>query len=90
MTISASSNDNIVDIISEKLNKQGWKNSDIRLDFVGFEAPAGTSFFINDQKDAIKVPSCGYFISPYNGERYMKIFNLKFVSGFNGDIYFII
>ena len=90
MTISASSNDNIVDLISEKLNKQGWKNSDIRLDFVGFEAPAGTSFFINDQKDAIKVPSCGYFISPFNGERYMKIFNLKFVSGFNGDIYFII
>lgn len=90
MTISASSDENIVDLISEKLNEQGWKNSGIKLHFVGFEAPVGTSFFINDQKDAIKVPSCGYFISPFNGERYMNIFNLKFVSGFNGDIYFII
>ena len=90
MNISSSSEENIVEIISKKLNEQGWKNSGIKLHFFGFEAPAGTAFYINDQKDAIKVPSCGYFISPFNGDRYMNIFNLKFLGGFNGDIYFIV
>lgn len=90
ITVSASNNDNIVDLISQRLNEQGWKNNNLKLHFVGFEAPAGTRFYLNNQKDAIKVPKGGKFITPYNGERYMNIFNLKFESDFNGDIYYII
>lgn len=90
ITVSATNKDNIVQLISKRLNEQGWKNSNLKLHFVGFEAPAGTEFYLNNQKDAMKVPSCGKFVSPYNGERYMNIFNLTFKNGFNGDIYFII
>lgn len=90
ITISASSEDNVVELINKRLNEQGWKSKNLKLHFVGFEAAAGTEFYLNDQKDTMKVPSCGQFISPYNGERYMNIFNLKFKDGFNGDIYYII
>lgn len=90
INISATKEDNVVDLISKKLNEQGWKNSNLKLHFVGFEAPAGTKFYLNNQKDPIKVPRSGNFISPYDGERYMNIFNLKFESGFTGDIYYII
>ena len=90
ITVSAGGNDNIVDLIRKRLNEQGLKNYKVNLDFVGFAAPKGTEFYLNNQKDTIKVPSCGYFITPYNGERYMKIFNLKFPNGFNGDIYYIV
>lgn len=90
MTVSASSKDNVVELISNKLKEQGLRHSSLKLHFVGFEAPVGTSFFINNQKEPMKVPSCGYYISPYDGERYMNIFNLKFTSDFMGDIYFII
>lgn len=44
ITVSASSEDNVVELINERLNEQGWKNKNLKLHFVGFEAPAGTEF----------------------------------------------
>ena len=47
---------------------------------------AGTEFKIN--KNPMKVPSNGYFISPYDGERYLNIYSLTFDNGCSGlDIY---
>lgn len=48
MNISATSEDNVVDLISDKLNEQGWKNHKLKLHFIGFEASSGTEFYLND------------------------------------------
>lgn len=90
MSILANPDENVVKIISDKLKEQGYRHSDLTLQFVGFEAAAGTAFYLNDQKDVMRVPTSGRFISPFNGERYMKIKNLTFPAGFVGDIYYII
>ena len=60
------------------------------LDFVGFEGAAGTKFTINKHKDKMAIPACGHFITPYDGDKYVKITSLVFDQAFTGDIYFII
>lgn len=85
----APANKNVVELIKQSLEKSGEQRNSLRLDWVGFEAPAGTEVFLNNHKESIKVPSCGRFITPYNGVNYMTITSLVFPIDFTGDIYYI-
>lgn len=85
-SVSAGADENIIPIIYKELQKEGYTSPKFQLHFVGFEAAAGTEFKIN--KNPMKVPSNGYFISPYDGERYLNIYSLTFDNGCSGlDIY---
>ena len=88
-TIIADADENVVELIANELKEEGYKFSKLKLSFVGFEAPAGTAFFLNNQEKPMKVPSSGKFVTPYNGEQGMAITSLKFATGFTGDIYYI-
>lgn len=81
--------ENIVSLIKESLKSQGI-TAHTPLKFIGFEATPGTMFKINKNKDAMAVPSVGKFISPFAGDRYMPIYHLEFLEGFQGNIYYII
>lgn len=80
---------NAVDLIKESLKKQGIRTS-TPLKFVGFEGPVGTVFYLNNHKEVTKIPNAGKFITPFDGERYMPIYRLEFLSSFSGDIYYIV
>ena len=83
--------ENVVELIAQHLREQGQvKTGKLILDFVGFEGAAGTTFTLNNQEDKMRIPSSGHFITPYDGEKYMKISSLVFDSAFDGDIYYII
>lgn len=82
---------NVVELISKHLREQNQvKVGKLVLDFIGFEGAAGTEFTLNNQEDKMKIPSSGHFITPYDGEKYMKISSLVFDIDFSGDIYYII
>lgn len=83
-------NKNVVSLIRESLKKDGI-NIGAPLRFVGFEATAGTQFYLNGTTDSDKmeVPSCGNFITPFDGERGANIHHLSFVNNFSGAIYYI-
>lgn len=66
VTISAGANENIVPLIYEELQKDKYSTPHFVLDFIGFEATAGTTFNING--NPLKVPSNGTFITPYGGD----------------------
>lgn len=89
-TVSAGADENVVDLIAKELKEEGYRFNKLKLSFIGFEAAAGTAFYLNNQEKPIKVPKSGSFITPYNGERYMQIHTLKFAAGFTGDIYYIV
>lgn len=78
MTLSAEANENLVPKIYKLLTESGnYTTPRFFLDFVGFEANAGTSFKIND--NPLKVPSTGKFITPYGGEsNHIVIHSLTF------------
>lgn len=83
--------ENIVELIEQRLREQGQvKTGKLILDFVGFEGAVGTEFTLNNQKDKMKIPNSGYFVTPYDGGKYMKISSLIFDNAFDGDIYYII
>lgn len=81
--------ENAIEKIRKSLEEAGEKRSALKLDWIGFEAEPGTEIYLNNHKDAIKVPSCGNFITPYNGQNYMSLTSLVFKNGFTGDIYYI-
>lgn len=84
-------NKNVVSLIKESLAKDGIKiNAPLR--FIGFEAAPSTQFYLNGQtgSDLMEVPSGGYFITPFDGERGANIHYLSFKNNFNGLIYYII
>lgn len=85
----AAANENVVELIRKSLEEAGEKRKSLSLDWVGFEAPAGTEMFLNNHQEPIRVPTCGKFITPYNGTNYMTITSLIFTSDFTGDIYYI-
>lgn len=83
--------ENVVELIEKHLREQGQvKVGKLVLNFVGFEGAAGTTFALNNQKDKMKIPNNGHFITPYDGGKYMKISSLIFDNAFDGDIYYII
>ena len=87
----APAGENVVEIIKKHLEEQHQIKVDkLVLDFVGFEGAAGTKFTINKHKDKMAIPTCGHFITPYDGDKYVKITSLVFDQTFTGDIYFII
>ena len=82
---------NVVKLIEEHLREQGQvKIGQLILDFVGFEGAAGTTFTLNNQRDKMVIPNCGHFITPHDGDKYMKIYSLVFDNTFTGNIYYII
>lgn len=86
----APAGEDVVELIREDLKSHGFKCANLKLDFIGFEAPAGTSFKLNDDTNSMVVPSNGKFITPYDGERYLTIRKFVFDQGFSGNIYYII
>lgn len=75
--VSAKPEDNVIDKIYEVIHKEdGYTNTRFQPHFVGFETDEGTSFKLNELKN--QVPSCGYFITPYDGENFMIINSLYF------------
>ena len=78
-TLTATAEDDIVKLIYEELKKEGYKNPDFKLRFIGFEAAAGTQIVINGSPN--KVPSTKYFITPYTGDEYMLIKTVKMPAG---------
>lgn len=90
-TGSIPANKNVVTLIKESLKKDGLTlNSPLR--FVGFEATAGTQFYLNGvtNSNLMEVPSCGKFITPFDGERGVPVYSLIFKNSFSGNIYYIL
>lgn len=87
--VTAAANEDIVPLIFTELKNDGEKHNEKLLDYIGFEAPAGTQFKINDNQ--IEVPTSGHFVTPYDGNRYLRIRQFSFNSGCNAqNIYYII
>ena len=88
VTVNAEAGENVLDKIYKILNEEdGYFNTRFSVDFIGFEAAAGTTFKLN--KIPNKVPSNGYFITPYDGSHYMAINSLTFDNNCNLDFYII-
>lgn len=87
---TAAANENCVPLIKESIKKYDNINVKGTLGFIGFEAPPGTEFYLNDSKEAIEVPSCGSFITPFDGQRGVKVWSLKFKTAYTGNIYYVI
>lgn len=90
ITLSAGANENLVPRIYELLAEDGnYTTQRFSLDFVGFEADAGTSFKING--NPLKVPSTGKFITPYSGENnHIIIRSLSFDSAISNMDFWVI
>lgn len=89
VTVSAEPNEEILKKIYKILNQEdGYFNTRFQLRFIGFEAERGTEFKINKVKN--KVPSTGYFITPYDGAGYMVINSLTFDDGCSNQSFYII
>ena len=79
---------NVIDLIKQELRTKGIiTHTPFR--FIGFEATAGTSFSLNNPDNKLEVPSCGSFITPFNGERGSYIYSLIFDVPFSGNIYYV-
>lgn len=87
--ITAEANENIIDKIYEILKKEGYKNPNFKVHFIGFEAKKGTEFLFN--RNQMKIPSSGYFISPYEGESsYINVNELFMINGCNNQDFYCI
>lgn len=86
---TASANENCVPLIKESMKTDGIKTNS-PLKFIAFEAASGTKFYLNDSKEAMEVPSTGKFITPFDGDKGMNIWSLKFKNRFSGNIYYIV
>lgn len=74
--IEAKANENIIPKLFEKLTGNIPAKNKQRIFFLGFEAAEGTQLKINGMPN--RVPSNGYFITPYNGERFISIQSVSF------------
>lgn len=87
---NVSANEEVVSLIKESIKQIDNIKSDAPFRFIGFQGDAGTEFYLNNSNVAMEIPDCGYFITPFDGERYMPIYSLKFDQAFDGNIYYII
>lgn len=78
ITLSADANEDLVPKIYKILNEEHRIEAPkFTLDFVAFEAAAGTSFKINSSP--LEVPSTGKFYSPYlDSKNFLEIRSLTF------------
>lgn len=83
-----SAGENVVTLIKESMKKAGL-TLHTPLQFIGFESAPGTTFYLNDKNNKLEVPQCGYFITPFDGQRGTHIYYLSFDNSFNGAIYYI-
>lgn len=89
VTVTATKDENIIEKIHKILKERdGLYNTRFSVRFIGFEAEAGTEFILNKSEN--KVPSSGYFITPYNGQTYMTINSLYFKEGCQLQNFYII
>lgn len=89
VTVTASKDEDIIKKIYNILKeREGIFNTQFTVRFLGFEAAEGTEFILN--KSLNSVPSCGYFITPYDGEHYLIIRSLYFKNGCNDQKFWII
>lgn len=88
VTISADANQNIVPLIYNILKEEGYRTAHFTLDFIGFEATAGTSFKING--NPLKVPSTNKFYTPYGDDSFLSIYSVTFDNAINGVDFWVI
>ena len=90
VTVSGNANENLIPKIREVLETDNvFTKPDFDIDFIGFEAEAGTTFKINH--NPLKVPSSGIFYSPYrNKDEHMTIRSLTFDSAVTNMSFWII
>ena len=81
--------DNAIDVIVRKAHSYGAPVCS-PFKFIGFEGEGGTEFYLNNSREAMKIPNCGYFITPFEGQKNTEIWSLKFKEDFTGNIYYII
>lgn len=87
--VTAAANQDIIPLIFAELENEGEKHSEYQLDYIGFEATAGTTFKIND--NSMEVPSNGHFVTPYEGDRYLRIRQFSFNAGCTAqNVFYII
>lgn len=89
-TANVGANEEVVSLIKESLKQTDNITSVTPFRFIGFEGDTGTQFYLNGSTNPMEIPSCGYFITPFDGERCMPIYSLKFAQSFTGSIYYIL
>lgn len=89
ITISAPTETNIVPLIYEELKKTGYRTPRFVLDFIGFQADAGTIVQING--NPVKVPPNGTLYTPYfSGSDFLQIRSVVFPTALtNKDLWII-
>ena len=90
ITLSADANEDLVPKIYKILNEEHRIQSPrFILDFVAFEAAAGTTFKINSSP--LEVPSTGKFFSPYlDSQNFLEIHSLTFDESISDMKFYII
>lgn len=90
ITLSAEANEDLIPKIYKILNSERRiQTSNFVIDFVAFEAEAGTTFKINSSP--LEVPSTGKFFSPYlDSSNFLKIFSLTFDKSISNMKFYII
>lgn len=83
VTVTAQPGEEIMEKIYQILNREdGYYNTNFQIHFLGFEMKdtdnLGENFYFLLNKMKNKIPSTGYFITPYNGEYYMNIKSIIF------------
>ncbi len=86
----ATANENVIPLIKESILQSDGIKTHTPFRFIGFYGDVGTEFYLNNSNDPMEIPNCGYFITPFDGERYMPIYSLVFTEDFDGNIYYII
>lgn len=89
-TVTVAAGKNMIDEIIKDLKEDGYHFASISFPFIGFEAPAGTKFYLNDQKKPMIVPSCGNFTTPFFGNYCCQISKIVFEKAFTGNVYYVI
>lgn len=88
VSVTAGADENVVPLVFEEFSGHTPIASKCKLQFVGFEAESGTAIRLNGMPN--KVPSTGYFITPYDSVNHMTITQLSFDEGCSDlNIWFI-
>lgn len=84
--VTASGTTNLVDVFKAREKN---RNNPFYLKYLAIEATAGTEMKINGE--LIEVPQSGRFVTPFEGDFYLKIYSLYFPNGISSqNIYYII
>lgn len=90
ITLSAEANEDLIPKIYKILNSERRiQTPNFVIDFVAFEAEAGTTFKINSSP--LEVPSTGKFFSPYlDSHNFLEIHSLTFDESISDMKFYII